>query len=224
MVFVGVQPVPGHGVALNARNLQRTRSGKELPRKHRSRCFLSASSNGRTTLRAALPLALSLTRRQLLERLLFMAGVSAWLRLPGLEGARAAGTTTPQKLDLSKFVRDPSGVLYRDYKEGTGASPKDGDLVVINYIGYLSDGTIFDNTTAKGRKPLAFIFGKKQMVPGVEKGIETMKTGGKRRIIVPSELGFGERGVCIEGQGCLVPPNETLTYDVELMRVSIAPF
>ncbi|KAK4529279.1 hypothetical protein CCYA_CCYA01G0136 [Cyanidiococcus yangmingshanensis] len=171
---------------------------------------------------ACLLCALS-TRRQFLSRAMTLSGVLAWVVLGDRRLARATGSS-PGKVDISKFIQDPSGVLYRDYKAGSGSSPKDGDLVVINYIGYLSNGMIFDNTTAKGRKPLAFIYGKKQMVPGVEKGIETMKVGGKRRLIVPSDLAFGERGVCLEGQGCLVPPNETVTYDVELLRVSVAPF
>jgi FKBP-type peptidyl-prolyl cis-trans isomerase FkpA len=163
------------------------------------------------------------TRRQFLQRVAALASGLTLVWLGNRRSTQAKGNPVGG-LDLSKFTKDNSGVLYRDYKDGTGASPKDGDLVVINYIGYLSSGMIFDNTTAKGRKPLAFIYGKKQMVPGVERGIESMKVGGKRRLIVPSDLAFGERGVCLEGQGCLVPPNETLTYDIELMRVSVAPF
>lgn len=121
------------------------------------------------------------------------------------------------------FIRDESGVSYLDAKLGTGNSPRDGDLVVIRYIGYLSDGTIFDNTNVRGRKPVAFQFGRRQMIPGIERGIASMKQGGKRRLVVPPELAYGARGVCVENKGCLVPPSETLTYDIELVRVSVSP-
>lgn len=121
------------------------------------------------------------------------------------------------------FIDTESGLAYADVKKGSGPMPHDGDLVIVNYIAYLSDGTIFDNTTVPGRKPLAFQMGQKKIIPGLEEALRTMQPGGKRKVIVPPKLAYGSRGVCFGDEGCLVPPNAVLEYDLELVRVAVSP-
>lgn len=96
--------------------------------------------------------------------------------------------------------------------------------MIIDYIGYLSDGRVFDNTMSSGRKPLSLLVGKRQVIPGLEECLMSMRQGGRRILIVPPKLGYGDRGVCLEDRkDCLIPPNETLEYDITLRRVAVAP-
>ncbi|KAJ8900887.1 hypothetical protein NDN08_000186 [Rhodosorus marinus] len=131
----------------------------------------------------------------------------------------------PLKSDAktAKVVKLDSGLEYIDEKIGQGSSPRPGDLVIVNYVGYLSNGKVFDNSESPGRKPLAFRFGQNQVIPGWEEGMADMKPGGVRKLVVPAKLAYGDRGVCVEGQGCLIQPGETLSYDIQLLRVAISP-
>mmetsp|Transcript_7577 Transcript_7577/g.13723 ORF Transcript_7577/g.13723 Transcript_7577/m.13723 type:complete len:193 (-) Transcript_7577:41-619(-) len=151
------------------------------------------------------------TRRQFL----FFLATSSLIAHP--LASNATSSTSP------KFIQDDSGILYLDEKIGSGNYPRANDLVIVDYIGYLSNGVVFDNTTTKGRKPLAFQIGTKKVIPGLELALMSMKPGGVRKVIVPSSLAYGERGVCVDEQGCLIPPNETLEYIVTLRRVSVSP-
>jgi FKBP-type peptidyl-prolyl cis-trans isomerase len=96
---------------------------------------------------------------------------------------------------------------------------QEGDFVIIDYIAYLKDGTIFDNTKKRG-KPLTFQLGKKQNIVGLEKGITGMRSGEQRMLFIPSKLAYGEKGVCLEDGSCLVPPNTDIVYDVTVVRVA----
>jgi FKBP-type peptidyl-prolyl cis-trans isomerase len=112
------------------------------------------------------------------------------------------------------------GIKYINIKDGSGSVyPAPGDFVVINYTGFLANGTVFDSTEAKGRKPLSFRLGKDQVIPGLENVITYMKPGGIATCTIPSNLAFGQKGICIENEGCLVPPNETVKYVVKLYQV-----
>lgn len=102
--------------------------------------------------------------------------------------------------------------MYADLAIGTGAQPGAGDFVIVDYIAYLSNGTVFDNTSSPGRKPLVFQMGQNKVVPGLETAIGGMRMGGHRLAIIPPRLAYGERGVCFPDQGCLVPPDSTLEY------------
>ena len=105
-----------------------------------------------------------------------------------------------------------SGVQYWDTKEGTGAVATKGKTVTVRYHGHLTDGTPFD--TANAGKPFDFPLGKGMMIKGWEEGVEGMKVGGKRRLRVPPEAGYGEQGA-----GAEIPPNSTLIFDIELLYV-----
>lgn len=121
----------------------------------------------------------------------------------------------------------PSKVRYRDLRVGGGASPHRGDLVVVDLVGKVqSTGQVFVDTYEGTRRSIAFVFGSKPYVGGMCKGLEealqSMKVGGKRQVVVPSELGFGDSGEDFGG-GVQVPPHATLEYTLQIQRASIAP-
>jgi peptidylprolyl isomerase len=125
--------------------------------------------------------------------------------------APAAAQTT------GKRVTTPSGLQIIDTVVGTGASPKTGQTCVMHYTGWLYEngakGTKFDSSVDRG-KPFEFPIGMHRVIAGWDEGVATMKVGGKRTLIIPPDLGYGERGA-----GGVIPPNATLMFDVELLDV-----
>lgn len=109
-------------------------------------------------------------------------------------------------------VTTSSGLKYIDLEEGTGETPKTGQMVVVHYTGTLEDGTKFDSSRDRNR-PFSFKIGVGQVIKGWDEGVGTMKVGGKRQLIIPSELGYGARGA-----GGVIPPHATLIFDVELLE------
>ncbi|KAI3409559.1 Peptidylprolyl isomerase [Psidium guajava] len=121
----------------------------------------------------------------------------------------------------------PNGIRYYELRVGGGASPRPGDLVVIDLKGEVEgSGKVFVDTFEGDKKPLALVMGSRPYSKGVCEGIEyvlrSMKVGGKRRVIVPPSLGYGEEGADL-GTGLQIPPSSTLEYIVEVDKVSIAP-
>ncbi len=111
-------------------------------------------------------------------------------------------------------ISTPSGLKYIDIKEGTGAQPQAGQTVSVHYTGTLEDGTKFDSSRDRNQ-PFSFKLGAGQVIKGWDEGLSTMKVGGQRQLIIPPELGYGSRGA-----GGVIPPNATLIFDVELLKVS----
>ena len=105
-----------------------------------------------------------------------------------------------------------SGLKYIDLLEGDGAAPKAGQTVVVHYTGWLTTGMQFD--TSVGQPPYSFRLGTGQVIKGWDEGLATMKIGGKRKLIVSPELGYGAKG---NGP---IPANATLIFDVELLNAN----
>jgi peptidylprolyl isomerase len=110
-----------------------------------------------------------------------------------------------------------SGLQITDTKVGTGATPKTGQIAVVHYTGWLSEGGAkgrkFDSSVDRGQ-PFEFPLGRRQVIAGWDEGVATMKVGGKRTLVIPPELGYGARGA-----GGVISPNATLIFDVELLDV-----
>jgi len=112
----------------------------------------------------------------------------------------------------------PSGLIYKDNEMGTGDEAVSGKNVSVHYTGWLQEpngdkGKKFDSSVDRGQ-PFSFRLGAGQVIRGWDEGVAGMKIGGKRTLIIPSELGYGPRGA-----GGVIPPNATLIFDVELLAV-----
>lgn len=106
-----------------------------------------------------------------------------------------------------------SGLQYEDLVTGTGAEAKKGDTVSVHYTGWLTDGTKFDSSVDRNQ-PFEFQIGAGRVIKGWDEGVAGMKIGGKRKLTIPSELGYGTRGA-----GGVIPPNATLIFEVELLAI-----
>jgi FKBP-type peptidyl-prolyl cis-trans isomerase len=122
----------------------------------------------------------------------------------------------PKKAKKPKILETENGIKYIVMKPGSGPYPQPGDLVVITYSAFLSNGTMYDSNDVKGRKPLSFLLGQKQVIPGLEEVIEYMQPGAEVTCSIPAKYAYGDKGICLEGQGCLVPPGENINYAVKL--------
>lgn len=104
-------------------------------------------------------------------------------------------------------------IEFESLEEGTGEQAMPGDLVQVHYTGTLEDGTVFDSSLDRG-EPIEFMLGQGMVIPGWEMGIGMMKEGGKAILTIPPELGYGSAGA-----GGVIPPNATLTFEVELVSI-----
>ncbi|NEQ44402.1 MAG: FKBP-type peptidyl-prolyl cis-trans isomerase [Leptolyngbya sp. SIOISBB] len=111
------------------------------------------------------------------------------------------------------LVTTESGLQYEEIVEGTGAMPQKGQRVTVHYTGTLEDGTKFDSSRDRNR-PFSFTIGVGQVIKGWDEGVMSMRVGGQRKLVIPPELGYGARGA-----GGVIPPNATLLFDVELLRI-----
>jgi len=110
-------------------------------------------------------------------------------------------------------ITTASGLKYVELVVGTGAAAKAGDHVFMNYVGKLSDGTVFD-ASAKHGGPFDFVLGTGSVIKGWDEGVAGIKIGGKRKLIIPPQLGYG-----MQGAGGVIPPNATLTFETELVSI-----
>lgn len=113
--------------------------------------------------------------------------------------------------------RRADGFEVVDLEMGSGTVASAGKLVIVQFVGKLADGRAFSNTY-ETKRPLRFIVGKGQVVPGFDEAVLGMKVGGRRRAIVPAKLGYGDKGF-----GTIVPPDAPLSFEIELVAVRDKP-
>lgn len=149
-------------------------------------------------------------------------GAVAGFRTDCARGAPDAPNTGPARAGVSdlwvpvndqEFTTTPSGLRYKDEVVGQGTPAKAGDQVTVHYTGWLEDGTKFDSSRDRG-EPFQFALGAGSVIRGWDEGVAGMNVGGRRRLLIPSELGYGSRAV-----GGVIPANATLVFEVELLGV-----
>jgi peptidylprolyl isomerase len=140
----------------------------------------------------------------------------------GLPLAAPAAPTQPPKTSakakmtvatVGKTVTTPSGLRYIDLVVGKGPMPKAGQTISVLYTGKLTDGKIFDSTSTRNNEPFETPIGVGQVIKGWDEGMLTMRVGGKRRLTIPPNLGYGS---VAEGP---IPANSTLIFDVQLLAI-----
>lgn len=109
-----------------------------------------------------------------------------------------------------------NGLVIEDVVIGDGIEAQDYNKVVVNYTGTLEDGSIFDSSLKPGRTPFTFTLGVGSVIKGWDLGVKGMKVGGKRKLTIPSDLGYGDNGA-----GNVIPPGATLIFEVELLEVEV---
>jgi FKBP-type peptidyl-prolyl cis-trans isomerase len=111
------------------------------------------------------------------------------------------------------WVELKGGLRLVDLAEGEGPAARSGDTVSVHYTGWLVDGTKFDSSVDRGQ-PFSFDLGRGRVIAGWDRGVQGMKIGGKRRLVIPPKLGYGKRGA-----GDVIPPNATLVFEIELLSL-----
>ncbi len=135
------------------------------------------------------------------------------LALSCLSTAWAQSVVAPPAQKESGDVTTASGLVYRVLLEGAGASPRASDGVTVHYRGTLADGKEFDSSYSRGQ-PATFPLNR--VIRCWTEGLQRMKVGGKARLTCPSQIAYGARGV-----DNVIPPNATLTFEVELISISL---
>ena len=145
-------------------------------------------------------------------KLIHVSAAAAALALVSLATPQPAAYGAP-----GKMTELADGLKYTDTTVGTGAEATPGHKVSVHYTGWLYNngqkGAKFDSSLDRG-EPFSFTLGAQQVIRGWDEGVEGMKVGGKRTLIIPPNLAYGARGA-----GGVIPPNATLTFDVELLKV-----
>jgi FKBP-type peptidyl-prolyl cis-trans isomerase FkpA len=118
-------------------------------------------------------------------------------------------------VNLANMETTPSGLHYEDLAVGEGEMAVPVNLVSVHYTGWLPNGQQFDSSRTGAGTPFQFNLGTGEVIPGWDEGVAGMRVGGRRRLVIPPELAYGERGA-----GGVIPPNSTLVFEVELLGVN----
>jgi len=152
------------------------------------------------------------------EKYLILFLLTAFALIPACtqneQKATPPAAQAPEQKGGEKMVKTPSGLQYEDLVPGSGDSPKQGKKVTVHYTGWLTNGTKFDSSVDRN-EPFTFVIGAGQVIPGWDEGVMSMKTGGKRKLVIPPELGYGAAGA-----GGVIPPNATLVFEVILLDIN----
>lgn len=124
----------------------------------------------------------------------------------------SGSTNTEGEEDAGEVIKSPTGLKFIERQIGEGPEARSGDVVLVHYTGRLKNGTKFDSSVDRG-EPFKFTLGRGQVIQGWDEGIAGMKAGGKRKLIIPSKLGYGA-----EGSG-KIPGNAELHFEVELVAI-----
>ena len=127
--------------------------------------------------------------------------------------AKSAGFSASLGVDTTTMTKAPSGLWYTDVAVGQGAEAEPGRTVSVHYTGWLTNGTKFDSSRDRG-EPFAFTLGAGQVISGWDEGVKGMKVGGRRKLVLPPQLGYGDGGA-----PPAIPPGATLVFDVEVLGI-----
>jgi peptidylprolyl isomerase len=131
-----------------------------------------------------------------------------------LVSIRAGSPAAPNEVAEADYVTTDSGLKYYDFQVGEGPNPQEGEVVSLDFTAWLTDGTKIGSSLDSG-EPIVFALGMGQVIPGWDEGVASMKVGGKRQLVIPPALAFGDQGA-----GGVIPPNATLIMEVELLSIS----
>lgn len=126
----------------------------------------------------------------------------------------ASGAIINSQTPSTMSAENASTLQITDLVVGTGAVAAAGDSVTVQYVGSLTDGKVFDASANHGSTGFTFILGVGQVIKGWDQGVAGMKEGGKRKLVIPADLAYGDRGA-----GDVIPPGATLVFEVELLKV-----
>jgi len=139
------------------------------------------------------------------------SSTSATSTTPTTTAPSGAASGTATTTAAAKEVTMPNGLKYEDLKVGDGQIAESGMTAQVHYTGWLTDGTKFDSSVDRGQ-PFSFKLGAGQVIRGWDEGVKGMRVGGKRKLTIPPDMGYGAAGA-----GGVIPPNATLIFDVELL-------
>ena len=126
----------------------------------------------------------------------------------------SSGSSQSESGKRQEIIIMDNGLVIEDIIKGNGKEANDYNKVLVNYTGQLDDGSVFDSSLKPGREPYTFTLGVGSVIKGWDLGVKGMKVGGKRKLTIPAELGYGDRGA-----GSVIPPGTTLIFVVELLKV-----